>query len=256
MGTSSSSSGPRSGVPFDPPWLEPYTQPLELAPPGRFRNARRLLGEYIKSGDRDSLKRGLGSYSRQGMGGAVRVAHRMRASTSAGAGLFNLLQQLRDSSDVKVRGWVRQLADKNLSANEIADEIVNQVCATGGSLDEVSCRNSMSQALSDLLSINSDIDLVSMDNDSIWMTMEFFIANEAFNRLSLDVGQLFESAKYSYKETVSRMNEMREYLRSEVSSQMQILRFETKSAPSREEINNVLQSALRMTFEVFEEEIA
>lgn len=256
MGTSSSSSGPRSGIPFDPPWLEPYTQPLELAPSGRFRNARRLLGEYIKSGDRDFLKRALGSYSRQGMGGAARLAHRMRASTSAGAGLFNFLQQLRDSSDVKVRDWARQLADKNLSADEIADEIINQVLSTEGSLDEESCRNSMSQAMSDMLTINPDIDLVSMDNDSIWMVMEFFIANEAFNRLSLDVGQLFESTKYSYKETVFRMNEMRAYLRSEVSAQMQTLRLETTSAPSKKEINNVLQSALKMTFEVFEEEIA
>mgnify|MGYP007126010757 FL=1 len=73
MGTSSSSSGPGAGVPFDPPWLssvaseigspleqisgdgaqqeqtpqqaEPVVQPSGIAPPRRFGNARRYMGE-------------------------------------------------------------------------------------------------------------------------------------------------------------------------------------------------------------------
>jgi hypothetical protein len=281
MGTSSSSSGPGGGVPFDPPWLssvaseigspleeisgepsqpdqnpqqtEPATQPVEMAPPGRFGNARRHLGEYASSGDRGSLKKALGSYSRKGMGGASKVASRMRTSTSAGAGLFNFLQGVRDSADTKVRDWVNQLTSKNISAYEVADEIIDQVISTGGSLEEESCRDSMAQAMSDLLTIDPDVDLLNMDNDSIWTVMELFMANEAFNRLNLDIGQLFESERYSPREAVSRMNDMRDYLKSEISAQIQDLRKDT-SNPTKAEMNSMLQYAIKITFEVFEEE--
>lgn len=281
MGTSSSSSGPGSGLPFDPPWLDPISSelgspleqisdnevqqgqdqqvkpialPTEVAPPRRFGNARRYMGEYAKSGDKGALRKALGNYSRNGMGGASNVASRMRVSTSAGAGLFDFLQGVRDSSDAGVRDWVSQLTSKNLSAHEIAEEIIEQVISVGGSLEEESCRDSMAQAMSELLSDNPDINLVNMDNDSIWTVLELFIANEAFNRVNLDMGQLFESAKYSPKEAVLRMNEMREYLKSEISAQIQDLK-ENTSNPTKGEINTLLQSAIQITFEVFEEDV-
>lgn len=282
MGTSSSSSGPGSGVSLDPPWLDPLASemgaPLEqisgegiepdqdspqpepivpnpdIAPPRRFRNARRHLGEYASSGDKGSLRKALGNYSRTGMGGASNVSNRMRASTSAGAGLFNFLQGVRDSTDINVRDWVNQLTAKSLSANEVADEIIDQVISLGGSLEEESCKDSMAQAMSDLLTIDPDIDLTNMDNDNIWTVMELFIANEAFNRITLDIGQLFESEKYSPQEAVLRTNEMQEYLTSEISAQIQELRTDTAN-PTKDEINNILQTAIRVTFEVFEEDI-
>lgn len=281
MGTSSSSSGPGAGVPFDPPWLssvsaevgaplelisgepsqpeqnpqqaESAVRPMEIAPPGRFGNARRYLGKYVSSGDRGSLKKALGSYSRKGMGGASNVANRMRTSTSAGAGLFNFLQGVRDSSDTRVRDWVNQLTSKNLSAYEIADEIINLIVSTGGSPEEESCRDSMAQAISDLLIIVPDVDLLNLDSDSIWTVIENFMANETFNRLNMDVGQIFESDRYSPREAVSRMNDMRDYLKSVISAQIQELRTDT-SNPTKAEINNLLQAAIKNTFEVFEEE--
>ena len=118
---------------------------------------------------------------------------------------------------------------------------------------EESCRDSMAQAMSDLLTIDPDVDLLNMDNDSIWTVMELFMANEAFNRLNLDIGQLFESERYSPREAVSRMNDMRDYLKSEISAQIQELRKDT-SNPTKAEMNSLLQSAIKITFEVFEEE--
>ena len=280
MGTSSSSSGPGGGVLLDPPWLssvapgigspleqisgeptkedqnpqrpDPSTQPVEQAPPRRFSNARRYLGEYVRSGNRDSLNKALGSYSRQGMGGASKLASRMRTSTSAGAGLFNLLQGIRDSADTKVRDWVNQISLKHLSADEVADEIIDQVISTGGSLEEESCRDSMAQAMSDLLAIDPNVNLLNMENDSVWTVMELFMANEAFNRLNLDIGQIFESKRYSPSEVVTRMNDMRDYLKSEISAHIQELRAD-KYNPTKAEMNALLQSAIKNTFEVFEE---
>jgi hypothetical protein len=110
----------------------------------------------------------------------------------------------------------------------------------------------MAQAMADLLTINSDIDLLNMDNDSIWTIVELYMANEAFNRLYLDIGQIFESVRYSPIDAVSRMNEMREYLKSEISAQIQQLRTDTFNL-EKEEMNALLQSAIKITFEVFED---
>lgn len=281
MGTSSSSSGPSGGVSFDPPWLNsiaaelgnpveqitgesvPQTQSpqrvinpppaaSDLAPKRRFGNARRHLGVYASSGDRTSLQKALKLYSQKGMGGASRVAKRMQSSTSAGAGLYSFFQGIRDSADPHIREWVHQLTSKNYSAFEIADKIIDLIISTGGSLDEESCRDSMAQALSELLERNPEENLLSLGDDSIWTVLENFLANEAFNRICLDIGQLFEGDRIPPKEAVSRMNGIREYLQAEISAQLQALRVGV-SEPTKTDLNVLLQSAIRLTFEVFEE---
>ena len=279
MGTSSSSAGPGAAVPFDPPWLndiaaelgspleqiinqdskqdtpqiQPGTPAYGIAPQRRFSNARRNLNDFIKTGNKESLKKALGNYSHKGMGGAANLANRMRTSPAVGAGLFNFLQGVRDNANPKIREWVNQLSNEKLSAYEVIDKIVNHILSTGGSIEEESIRNSMAQAMSDLLTIYPDVDLINMDNDSIWTVMELFIANEAFNRLCLDIGQLFERAE-SPENAVSRMNDMKEYLKSEISAQIQELKSD-RSNLSKSDVNNILQSALRITFEIFEEVI-
>lgn len=92
MGTSQSSSGSPSGVPMVPPWVPdiplpalpaegappgaapeqgeapepaPRTkprQPIPVAPARRFLGANRNLGDYARSGDSASMRRGLGQY--------------------------------------------------------------------------------------------------------------------------------------------------------------------------------------------------
>jgi len=271
MGTSKSSTGPKSNVPYIPPWIKPDTPELQLAqsekdsleteqanlawgisPQGRFATARRYLGEYAGTGKRENLRRALGSYSRKGMGGASNLASRMRISTTTGAALFNLLQEISKKNTPPLSEWVTQLTLRNLSVSEIADEIINQIVSTGGTLDEESCRDSIAQAMSDLIIIDPDVDFLNLDNNSIWIIIELFLANEAFNRLILDIGQLFESARYSPKDAVSRMNDIRDFLKSEISAQIQESRANTFNL-TKDDMNTLLQSVVKNTFEVFEE---
>ena len=93
-----------------------------------------------------------------------------------------------------------------------------------------------------------------MDNASIWKVVELFIANEAFNRITIDIGQLFEREKYSPYESVLALNDMKDYLQEEISAQIQILRKDYNN-PSTKELNNLLQSAVRITFEIYEGEL-
>ena len=129
MGTSSSSAGPGGSVPFDPPWLDDIgnpqsdggaqddgqgngdsqnigqedngpkepARPPDLAPRGRFRNARREIGIFARTGNQESFRKAIGHYSRTGMGGARNAASRMRASTKSAANFCALFSQLSKS---------------------------------------------------------------------------------------------------------------------------------------------------------------
>ncbi|MCY3628864.1 MAG: hypothetical protein OXG94_02500 [Bacteroidetes bacterium] len=280
MGTSAPSSGPNSKVPFDPPWLDdieipplgdgpppddqkpgdadlgndqpqPSPEPPEVAPRARFGAARRTLGEFARSGKEGSFRRAFGHYSRTGMGGARRTANRMRTSARSGASTFGVLQAARERTNPVINDWVDSLKTRNASAQEIADEIVKRTTSSGGSLDEAACQQSMAQAMGDLLTSNPDVDLFNLADDDIWGLMASFLGYEAFHRLCLDIGQVFESFSFSPRESVTRMNEMRNYLKAELSVQIETLRSGAYNAtPSQ--LQFILQSALENTFAVYE----
>lgn len=283
MGTSTSSSGPKSGISLDPPWLDLLAEaqpsanappddvadakpsgndiqenqqsmpnePSDLAPARRFASARRELGKFARTGNRDNFRKAVGHYSRTGMGGAKNVAKRMRVSTKNAAGLASLLQATREGTDPQISQWVSNLSARNPTAQDVIDDIILQVTSSGGSLDEESCRDSMDQAMSELMVIQPGIDLLKMDDADIWTVVELFLGNEACNRLHQDIGQLFESAMLNPRDAVRRMNEMREYLKSEVSAQVKALREENPNPNSRQ-MESVLQDALQNTFFVYE----
>jgi len=283
MGTSASSNGPGPGTPFDPPWLDdipspepgddpqpdddsddsdsgdeqpkppepPPAKPPEVAPPKRFLGARRAIGEFARTGKQDSLRRAIGHYSRTGMGGARNAASRMRTSTRAGASVFNILQSAREGTDPTINEWVTSLTGRNASAQEVSDEIIRRATSSGGSQDEAACQDSMAQALEDLLENDVDVDLLNLDDNDIWALTEAFLGYEAFNRLCLDIGQVFESSALSLRDRVKRMGEMQDYLKAEISAQVEEIRAKTPNASSGE-LQAILQTALQSTFAVYE----
>lgn len=284
MGTSGYSTGPRGGVPFDPPWLDDIenpqlddetqpdgqgngdagqednrpepppqdpTKPLEIAPPRRFQSARLKLGDFARTSNQTSFQKAVGHYSRTGMGGARNAANRMRTSTRSAANLFGVLQSAREGSDPAINEWVISLTSRNATVLDIVDEIIRQVAPSGGSQDETACRESMAQAMEDLLEENSNVDLLHLADDDIWMLTESFLGYEAFNRLCLDIGQVFESSDLSPRDRVTRMNEMHNYLKAELCVQVEALRGRAPSFASKQ-LQNVLQRALQNTFLVYE----
>lgn len=267
MGTSASHSGPKSGVSFDPPWLDdidnpkapatPDKNPQEapeaplLAPPARFRSARQNLGDYIKSGSRDSLKKSLGHYSRTGMGGSRNVANRMRHSASIASKLYSSFSSLRDGNEPTISSIISNYKTENTDVYGMIDAIAGYICGDGGSLDETSPINSVSLALSDLFDKNPDIDIAALSDDNVWSLVSSFLSYEAFSKIQLDIGQGFESKDIPPVDRVTRLNDMREYLESEISSQVNIIRNELGNEPPSD-LHNVMMIAIERTFKVFE----
>ena len=259
MGTSASSKGPGAGVSFDPPWLDDIDVPgqenqnnnvnpaIGIAPKARFGNARRSMGEYVRSGSKDSVRRSLGHYSKTGMGGAQNVARRMRTSTKTASNFFNTFRSLRDDTTFSLGKEISEL--KNRGA---IDAIVSHICPNGGSIDEVSCRDSGTSALSEFMDQNPDADFGNLSDDQIWSLTAIYLGNEAFNRIQMDIGQAFEKQDVPYVERVTRLNDMREYIQSEIAIQMDALR---KTADQNVDMNQLFQDTIKNTFEVFEVEV-
>ena len=261
MGTSASSKGPGSGVSFDPPWLDDIDIPGQdkqknniiaatgLAPKSRFGNARRSMGEYVRSGSIDSARKSLGHYSKTGMGGVQNVARRMRTSTKIASNFFNTFRSLRDDTTFALGKEISELKNRGADASEIVDVIVKHICPNGGSIDEVSSRDSGTSALSEFMDRNPDADFSNLSDDQIWSLIAMYLGNEIFNRIQMDIGQAFEIQDVPYVDRVIRMNDMREYIQSEIATQMDVLR---KSVDQNVDMNQLFQDTIRNTFVVFE----
>lgn len=283
MGTSASSMGPGAGVSLDPEWLDDIELPNQdntqsddynadnrenddqsdekkaddnekpdIAPKFRFASARRSMREYVRSGSKDSLRKSLGHYSKTGMGGAKSLSKRMRTSTKVAANFFHIFQSLRDNENFALGKILSELQGRGANANEIIDTIINNVCPNGGSLDEVSCRDSGRFALSEFMDQNPDADISKLTDNQIWSLTATFLGNEAFSRVQLDIGQSFEKQDVSAVERVNRMNEMKEYLQSEISVQLNRLR---NSGSQMIDMEKLFQTAIKNTFEVYEVEV-
>jgi len=185
------------------------------------------------------------------MGGARNAANRMRVSTRSAAAMFGVLRSSREGTDPAINEWVTSLTARNAGAGEVIDEIISRVTPNGGSIDETSCRESMAQAMESLIEKDPNVNLLNLEDDNIWTLIESFLGYEAFSRLCLDIGQVFENSTLSPRDRVARMNEMHTYLEAEISVQIEELRKSNLNANSNQ-LQRILQSALQNTFLVYE----
>ena len=291
MGTSTSSSGPGSGVPFDPPWLNdndngdhseeggqetndppdqqnpdnqnpdevPNSHPIApllvgIAPPRRFANARRSLGKYASEGGERYFRKALGHYSKTGMGGASRLATRMRPSATTAANIVSLLTSASSSTETRERQWLTSLYKTGVSPNDVVNEIVGRISPEAGGLEEDSCRDSMANSLSEFIEKNDNADLLSLTEAEVKDIAERFLAHEAYNRLMQDMGQLFERSKITPLQSVKLRTEMKEYLRAEMALQLDRLWGKVEN-PSDRQLTDMMKSVIENTFRVYEDEV-
>jgi len=112
----------------------------------------------------------------------------------------------------------------------------------------------MARALSEFLEKNEEAQILALDEEQIRDLTALFLAHEACSRLANDIGQIFESERISLKESLALLNEMRAYLRADLSTQIDQL-WDTSANPSQSELDHILRSSLQRTFEIYEGEI-
>lgn len=282
MGTSQSSSGSPSGVPMVPPWVpdlplppspaegappdatpepgdaippapssaEPR-QPIPVAPARRFLGANRNLGDYARSGDGASMRRGLGQYVKKGYGGSSTATRRMGGTAQTAQALYSALSGGQGSAATATGGALEPALTDGRSANEVMDAVVEAVRPVDGTQDAEASRTSIKDALSDVLNQFPDADLLNLQPEQRELAVERFVAGDVFRRIDLDIGRTIREKAPNAATGLGRLKEVREYVRETVSASFRRLR-ETGQRLAAGRITQIVQSAIRETFQVFE----
>ncbi len=283
MGTSSSSMGPGAGIVFDPPWLDTVSdesatncvpneslQPQDIhndqqnvdplqddtvtqavAPSNRFGHARRYFSLYMRDKNDKYIRKSLGHYVKKGMGGSSTLARRMRSSTAVGGNLFSLLNDIRNnnSANPSIQVWIKELTSKNLSQDDYVNEIINQLIPYGGTLESESSRDSINNAFIEFLTFYPDADIGNLNEDNIWFITQCFLANEAYNRLYLDLGPKLERMP-DILDSIECINNIKSYLKTEIYQQIAVVK--NRHYCTANNICEILNITIKETFEIFE----
>ncbi|EML6313603.1 hypothetical protein RVX53_004502 [Pseudomonas aeruginosa] len=278
MGTSTSSSGGKAGSAFDPEWLDQgdaavgdgvptdgevddagagegdelttaegndeVPQEPGVAPDRRFMPARAKLGKYLSGGGRESLRGAASSMINKGMGGAGRANRTMRSVAQGAGRLGEFLEAVREGSNPQIIEWMQRVRSQNLSATDLALEIIKEVMPDTGSIDNESLRDAASDALAHLYERDPDVDIFQLTDSQIMSVIGFTIGHEICNRLDLQLGQTYEKLKYSPVQIQELRNDIKEWVHGEVERIMEDLGGQQLNCQSL--AHTVLQTALEV----------
>ena len=276
MGTSKSSSGSPSGVPMVPPWVpdaeQPQTPPEKkdeeketsesdpqktaaipeatpIAPRGRFGSTRTALGDYGSNGTRDSLRRGVGRYVSSGLGGSGTAARRFGGTATTAGALYGALGGTGTGASADRTTLDRDvLAGK--SARQVIDAVIETACPVDGTQDTEASRNSINDALSELLNRHPEADLLELTEGQREFVVEQFVSMDVYRRFVLDVGNAIREKAPSATTALSRLKEAREYIRENVVASFEKLR-NAGTRLNGSQVSRVVTQALKDAFDVF-----
>lgn len=268
MGTSQSSNGSPSDTPMVPPWAPdiPSSQKPDvgttppaggngnspIAPPSRFGGARRSMGGYARTGDSSSMRKGIGQYVRKGYGGSATATRRLASTTTTAQSLFSALSTGDNNS---YSGEGRALDPAALSgktAYEVMDIIVEAVTPVDGTQDTEASRESIKDALADLLNTHPDANLNDLSVEQKELAIERFVSGDVFRRIDLDLGKCIRDKAPNTSSALGRLKDIKDYVRETVSSAFRSSK-ETGQVMTNNSVLDIVQSSIRETFEVFED---
>lgn len=249
-------SGPQSAPgpqPNSPPPVAQSPQPSPLSQPGRWRGVRTSLGRFAAGGaDRDRhLRRGLGHYSRSGMGGSGNAARRMGSSALSAGALHNALTSLATGQPLPADLGINPLALAGLAPAEIVDLLVDAIVPIDGTQDAEATRDSASRALSEVLSQNNDV--TTLTPEQIDQVTASTLGHDVAHRIELDVGKAIIDKAPTKGEGFDRLQEMKDYVREVVVAAYAEER-QRNGAVGRAVIVRISRDAIEQAFAVFEEE--
>ncbi len=279
MGTSQSSGGPGSGVSMVPPWTPdpstgeasgngaeggdapaddgaaapqvPPPVPAPLAPPARFLGARRALGEFAKSGDSGDMRRSMGHYVRTGYGGSATATRRFGSTAATAGALGGALARVAAGQPAEPGSPLDPALLAGRNVQDVMNAVVEAVRPVDGTQDAEAERAAIRDALTELLTRFPDADLLNLDPEQRAFAIERFTAIDVFRRFELDVGKTIVEKAPSAVTALSRLKEVRDYVKQSVAAAFRKLRDAGRSITSGR-ISQVVRDALRETFEVFE----
>lgn len=232
------------------PQVAPPT-PAPVAPPARFLGVRRALGDFARSGDSRDMRRSLGHYVRTGYGGSGTATRRFGGTAATAGALGGALARVAAGQPAAPGSPLDPALLAGRNAQEVMDAVVEAVRPVDGTQDAEAERAAIRDALSELLTKFPEADLLNLEPEQRAFAIERFTAIDVFRRFELDVGKTIVEKAPSAVTALSRLKEVREYVKQSVAAAFRKLRNAGRSLTSGR-ISQVVRDALRETFDVFE----
>jgi hypothetical protein len=226
-------------------------QPILIAPAGRFGKARRHLGEFARTGDRDSMQRGVGRYIQTGYGGSTTATRRFGGTAQTASALYSALSSGTGNPYEAPGSPLDPVLIAGHSADSVMDAVVEAVRPVDGTQDTEASRTSIRDALSELLTRFPDADLLNLEEQQREFAIERYVAMDIFRRFDLDLGKTIRDKASSAAAGLGRLKEVRNYIKETVAAAFRQLR-DAGQRMGAGGITQIVQNALREAFKVFE----
>jgi hypothetical protein len=131
------------------------------------------------------------------------------------------------------------------------DAVVEAVRPADGTQDAEASRAAIKDALSELLTIFPQADLIDLSEDQRVFAIERFVAIDVYRRFQLDLGKTIQDKAPTATVGLARLKEVKNYVKETVAAAFRRLR----AAGSRVitgRVNEVVRAALSEAFQVFE----
>jgi hypothetical protein len=131
------------------------------------------------------------------------------------------------------------------------DAVVEAVRPPDGTQDAEASRAAIRDALSELLTMFPDADLLNLSEDQRATVIERFVALDVFRRAALDVGKIIQDKAPTATAGAGRLKEVKEYIKQSVAAAFRKLH-NAGNRVTAGRVAQVVRDALAETFQVFE----
>jgi hypothetical protein len=226
-------------------------QPPPLAPAHRFTGARLNFGKFAHGGKQRDLRRGLRAYVRKGYSGRANAVRRFGGTTATASSLYGALASVAAGQSAAPGSPLDPALLAGHSAREVMDAVVEAVRPADGTQDAEANRAAIKDALSDVLTVYPEADLLKLTDEQRALAVERFVAIDVFQRTMLDIGTAIQEKAQSAAVGSKRIKEVKDYIKQTVAAAFRRLAAAGERL-TKGRIAHVVRAALGETFRVFE----
>jgi vacuolar-type H+-ATPase subunit E/Vma4 len=197
------------------------------------------------------MRRGVGHYVKKGLGGSASAARRLGGTSRTAGALYGALSSSAAGQAVPGSPLDPRILSGR-AVSDVMDAVVEAVRPVDGSQDAEASRKAIRESLSELLAQFPNADLLNLAKEHRLFAIEHFIAIDVFNRIILDVGKTLNERAPTAGAALSRMKQIKEYVRETIAAKFRSLR-KSASALSARVISRLASQAMREAFGVFED---
>lgn len=222
MGTSSNRPGSSSSTPLVPAWADPGSdQPSPLPDPQRFRDFRRDLGRFARTGSEEALRSGLRNYARKALGGSATGGRRYTAMAGAGANAILAFGGPGGIGAALARAGVDLNALRGASIQTVVEAIARAFAPDNGDHDKVEA--ALRDALLVVLQDVPDFDVENFGGfteDQYVTLVATYLEGCVLEHILSEVGGSWDAAA-TPSEQVAREAGLRDAIRAAIGDHLQ-----------------------------------